>query len=57
MLVGGKAYQDCPEVDEDEGGEVSDAVHGEDEDEEVVWDALEVAVDGVEGVRCPWSRD
>lgn len=33
------------------------ALEGEDEDEEVVGDGLEVAVDGVEGVRCERRRD
>lgn len=32
-------------------------MHGEDEDEEVVWHGLKVAVHGMEGVRGKWCRD
>jgi hypothetical protein len=29
----------------------------EDEDEQMIWHALEIAVDGVEGMGRPWRRD
>jgi hypothetical protein len=34
---------DCPELDEDEEGEVGEFLEGEDEGEEVVGDGLEVS--------------
>jgi hypothetical protein len=44
-------HEDAPNVDEDEQDEVEDAVHGEEEYEEVIRHGLEVTVDGVEGMR------
>ena len=43
--------EDGPDVYEDEEGDVGEFLKGEEEREEVVWDALGEAVEGMEGVR------
>lgn len=43
--------EDGPNVDEDEEGDVGEFLEGEHEWEEVVWNALGEAVEGMKGVR------
>ena len=43
--------EDGPDVYEDEEGDVGEFLEGEEEREEVVWNALGKAIEGVEGVR------
>jgi hypothetical protein len=53
----GGTHKDAPKIDKGEQTEVEGPVQREEEDEEVVRDGLEVAVDGVERVRCERRRD
>ena len=48
-------YQNRPEVDDNEQEEIEFAVEGEQEDEDVVREGLEVSVEWVEGMRCEWG--
>lgn len=48
--------QDCPDVDEDEEGDVGELGEREDEGEDVVGEALCISICGVEGVRGEGSR-
>jgi hypothetical protein len=50
-------HEYTPKVDENEHAKVEHAVERENEDEEVVRNALEIPIDGVECVRCPRSRN
>ena len=45
-----RAYEDAPKVDQNKQDEIHDAMKGEEEDKQVVWDGLEVSVNGMEGM-------
>lgn len=48
---------DGPDVDEHIEGQVEDLVKGEEEGVDVIWEALQEAVDGMEGVAGEGGRD
>mgnify|MGYP002213055848 CR=1 FL=1 len=48
--------EDCPDVDKDEHAKVHVRIHGHNEDEGVVWQALHPSVNGMKCMRRKWCR-
>lgn len=55
--LGGSTYENGPKVDESEQCEIHFLVERKEVGEHVIGDRLEVAIDGVERMRCERSRD